>query len=176
MYAIQCIAYTVQFVGQKRQKISPALVFHLEKVKMSKILIIMFIFILITKWLKHDLTAPGSIITLFQVCNLQPRSRLVGLCTTDREGNHNHDWHNPEVSKTSMHCSLYLKIGHQSKKTVTNLSHRWTCRCSSLDPSPERPSPCLKSHLNNFPFLKAHLKLGNQMQKPSFIYKYLWNR
>ena len=118
-------------------------------------------FILITKWLKHDLTAPGSIITLFQVCNLQPRSRLVGLCTTDREGNHNHDWHNPEVSKTSMHCSLYLKIGHQSKKQIR---HRGTCRCSSLDPSPERPSPCLKSHLNNFPFLKNHLKFGNQMQ------------
>ena len=58
-----------------------------------------------------------------------------------------------------------MEIGHQSKKTVTNLSHRWTCRCSSLGPSPERPSPCLKSHLNNFPFLKNHLKFGNQMQK-----------
>ena len=61
-----------------------------------------------------------------------------------------------------MHCSLYLEIGHQSKKQIR---HRWTCRCSSLDPSPERPSPCLKSHLNNFPFLKNHLKFGNQMQK-----------
>ena len=61
-----------------------------------------------------------------------------------------------------MHCSLYLKIGHQSKKQIR---HRGTCRCSSLDPSPERPSPCLKSHLNNFPFLKNHLKFGNQMQK-----------